>query len=57
MTWRGVLRIPSEELWAYPIGLFEDMIATRQIMDGAEEGEAPKKQSINYEDDSVWDLL
>ena len=57
MTWRGVLRIPSEELWAYPIGLFEDMIATRQIMDGAEEGEAPKKQSITYEDDSVWDLL
>ena len=57
MTWRGVLRIPGEEFLAYPIGLFEDMVATRQIMDGAEEGEAPKKQGINYEDDSVWDLL
>lgn len=52
-----MLRIPGEEFWAYPIGLLEDMIATRQIMDGAEEREAPKKQSINYEDDSVWDLL
>ena len=53
--WRGILSIPYEEFWVYPIGLFEDMIAVRQIMDGAEEVTTQKRE-INYSDDSVWNL-
>lgn len=32
----------------------EDMIAVRQIMDGADE--VQPKREINYDDDSVWNL-
>ncbi len=55
LAWRGILNFPAGEFWVSPIGLFEDSVAVYQIMNGAEE--APKKKEINYEDDSVWDLL
>ncbi len=39
------------------MGLIHDMIAARQIMDGAEDISGQKKQNpVNYEDDSVWNL-
>ncbi len=46
--------MPQEEFWVYPLGLFEDMIAVRQIMDGADEV-SPKKE-VNYDDESLWSL-
>lgn len=48
-----MLNIPYEEFWIYPIGLFEDMIAARQIMDGADE---ISTKEVNYNDGSMWGL-
>lgn len=58
LCWRGVLGLSDREFWVYPIGLFHDMIAARQIMDGSEEkpvraGSRAERQ-MNYEDDSIF---
>lgn len=50
-----MLGIALDEFWLLQPGLFDDTVAAWRILHG--EKAAPIKSEINYDDDSIFDLV